>query len=213
LDGNRICIYSHPLDAAADRAGGRRLAVKMETGSRKMFDVRELTADVIKQIVIRDMFTAYHDFKALEFTPYHTDIRFDFIALDRAQRLSRIVEVKSSRADFLSDHKWEKYLPYATHFYFAAPQGMIKPDELPPNIGLAEVITLPHGYKQIQYTRRCRKLHDLTDKAYMKLIEGAFMRYRNERDYMEKQLKQMEHELRETKLEIERMRNTVGKGE
>ena len=169
-----------------------------------MFGVKELTADAIKQMVLRDMFQSAYDFEAVEFTPYHTDVRFDVIAFNRAHRTSRIVEVKSCRSDFLSDHKWKKYLPFATHFYFAAPQGVIRPEELPPNIGLAEVITLPHGYMCMSYTRKCKKLHDLSDSAYLKLVEGAFMRYKNEWSSMKDQLKQIKHELNETKKLLEK---------
>ncbi len=40
------------------------------------------------------------------------------------------VEVKSSRADFLSDAKWPDYLAYCDRFYFAVPEDF--PDELLP---------------------------------------------------------------------------------
>jgi hypothetical protein len=44
--------------------------------------------------------------------------RADLVALDRTGRVT-LVEVKSSRADFLADHKWPDYLPFCDHFYFA----------------------------------------------------------------------------------------------
>ena len=45
------------------------------------------------------------------------------------------VEVKSSRADFLSDRKWEGYLGWCDRFFFAVPESF--PDELlPPEHGL-----------------------------------------------------------------------------
>jgi len=40
------------------------------------------------------------------------------------------VEVKSSRADFLSDRKWEGYLGWCDRFFFAVPESF--PDELLP---------------------------------------------------------------------------------
>ena len=47
-------------------------------------------------------------------------------------------EIKVSRSDFLRDDKWRKYLKYCDVFFFAAPPGIIKPDELPPEAGLIE---------------------------------------------------------------------------
>lgn len=44
--------------------------------------------------------------------------RADLVALDRRGRIS-IVEVKSSRADFVSDRKWHAYLDHCDRFYFA----------------------------------------------------------------------------------------------
>ena len=47
--------------------------------------------------------------------------RADILALDRDGRLW-IIEVKSSRADFLSDHKWPDYAPFCDAFSFAVDQ-------------------------------------------------------------------------------------------
>jgi len=44
--------------------------------------------------------------------------RADVIGLDRDGRFV-IVEVKSCAADFLSDGKWEDYLPFCDRYYFA----------------------------------------------------------------------------------------------
>jgi len=45
-------------------------------------------------------------------------------------------EIKVSRSDFLGDDKWRGYLPLCNEFYFVAPTGVIKPDELPREAGL-----------------------------------------------------------------------------
>ena len=47
-----------------------------------------------------------------------TGRRVDLMALGRDGRLVAI-EVKSCRADFLTDRKWRDYLDYADQFYFA----------------------------------------------------------------------------------------------
>jgi hypothetical protein len=44
--------------------------------------------------------------------------RADLVAIDRAAGIT-IVEVKSGRADFMTDHKWHAYLGFCDRFYFA----------------------------------------------------------------------------------------------
>jgi hypothetical protein len=45
-------------------------------------------------------------------------------------------EIKVSRSDFLGDDKWQAYLPLCHKFYFVAPPGIIKPDEVSAEAGL-----------------------------------------------------------------------------
>lgn len=58
--------------------------------------------------------------------------RADLVAIDRAATIS-IVEIKSSRADFVADRKWQAYLDFCDRFYFAVdrdfPQGLLPADE------------------------------------------------------------------------------------
>ncbi len=75
---------------------------------------------------------------ASEFSPAGSGCRFDVIGLGRYTRQVRIYEVKSSRTDYLADTKWERYLPYCTHFAFVAPAGAIFRWELAREIGLIE---------------------------------------------------------------------------
>ena len=48
--------------------------------------------------------------------------RADLVALDRSGTIS-LVEIKSSRADFIADRKWQDYLAYCDRFYFAVAAG------------------------------------------------------------------------------------------
>ncbi|HYG60717.1 MAG TPA: MmcB family DNA repair protein [Symbiobacteriaceae bacterium] len=48
-------------------------------------------------------------------------------------------EVKVSRNDFMRDDKWANYRNYCHRFYFACPSGLIKPEELPEDVGLVWV--------------------------------------------------------------------------
>jgi hypothetical protein len=60
--------------------------------------------------------------------------RADLLALDRSGTIT-LVEIKSSRADFIGDRKWQEYLDYCDRFYFAVAPGF--PLELlPPDEGL-----------------------------------------------------------------------------
>jgi hypothetical protein len=60
--------------------------------------------------------------------------RADMAAIDRTGAIT-LVEVKSGRADFLSDRKWHEYLAYCDRFYFAVGRDF-PPDLLPPEEGL-----------------------------------------------------------------------------
>jgi hypothetical protein len=48
-------------------------------------------------------------------------------------------EVKVSRSDFMQDNKWANYRNYCHKLYFACPSGLIKPEELPVDVGLVWV--------------------------------------------------------------------------
>src|SRR5580765_3591485 len=50
-------------------------------------------------------------------------------------------EIKTSRNDFVRDEKWRDYLAYCTQFFFVAPPGIIRIDELPAEVGLIETST------------------------------------------------------------------------
>ncbi len=63
-------------------------------------------------------------------------VRLDAILVNTHRRLIRGFEFKTSRNDFLSDKKWEKYLKYCNTFSFICPTGVIKKEEVPKGIGL-----------------------------------------------------------------------------
>lgn len=53
----------------------------------------------------------------LEFVPTR-GLRVDVAAIGRAGEIW-VVECKSCRADFMTDHKWQGYLPYCDRFFWA----------------------------------------------------------------------------------------------
>lgn len=50
-------------------------------------------------------------------------------------------EIKVSRSDFIRDDKWRDYLPLCNELWFVAPQGVIDPQELAPEVGLLVAAT------------------------------------------------------------------------
>lgn len=47
-------------------------------------------------------------------------------------------EIKTSRADFLSDQKYPHYMTTCNLFYFVVPKGLITKDEVPSRVGILE---------------------------------------------------------------------------
>jgi len=72
---------------------------------------------------------AQRGFASLTEFPTRDGLRMDVCALGPKGEVW-CVEVKSSRADFLSDTKWEGYLGWCDRFFFAVPESF--PDEMLP---------------------------------------------------------------------------------
>lgn len=49
-------------------------------------------------------------------------------------------EIKVSRSDFVGDEKWPEYLKLCHQLFFVAPKGLIESSELPPEVGLIELL-------------------------------------------------------------------------
>jgi hypothetical protein len=99
---------------------------------------KKRTTAELRNLATERMRSLGYPYVASEFAPAASGCRFDVIGLGRYTRQVRIYEVKSSRADWLADSKWERYLPYCTHFAFVAPAGAIARWELDRDIGLIE---------------------------------------------------------------------------
>lgn len=76
----------------------------------------EVCADDIRRGVSRALAAADH--AVLAELPLANGRRADLVALGRDGRIT-IVEIKSSRLDFLTDQKWPEYLAFCDLFYFA----------------------------------------------------------------------------------------------
>jgi hypothetical protein len=73
-------------------------------------------AEDIRRGVCRALADADH--AVLAELPLGNGRRADLVAIDRTGMIG-LVEVKSCRADFLTDRKWYQYLDYCDRFYFA----------------------------------------------------------------------------------------------
>jgi hypothetical protein len=64
--------------------------------------------------------------------------RMDVWTMNRSWSRPRICgyEIKVSRSDFKNDNKWQNYLPMCNQLFFACPKDLIKPEELPGDVGL-----------------------------------------------------------------------------
>ena len=80
-------------------------------------------------------------FAVLAELPLPDGRRADLVALSSDGAI-RIVEVKSSSADFRADTKWMRYRLHCDQFYFAVPAGMAA-ESLPLDAGL--IIADAHG--------------------------------------------------------------------
>jgi hypothetical protein len=71
------------------------------------------------------------DHAVLAELPLGNGRRADLVAIDRAGAIS-LIEIKSCRADFMSDRKWHAYPEYCDRFYFAVasdfPHHLLPPD-------------------------------------------------------------------------------------
>jgi len=74
------------------------------------------SAPDIQRGVARALIDADH--AVLSELPLGNGRRADLVALDHAGRIT-LVEIKSCRADFLCDRKWQAYRDYCDRFYFA----------------------------------------------------------------------------------------------
>lgn len=88
--------------------------------------------------------------------------KIDVIAIKRSNNIEIWgFEVKTSKADFCNDSKWQNYLNYCNKFYFAAPPGLIKKGELPDGVGLVEINAngrfrwvKPTSFRPVEFPRK-----------------------------------------------------------
>jgi len=111
-------------------------------------DAPDITRPEATRLVARGARRLLRDmgFAALAEVPLPSGRRADLVALAPDGTL-HIVEIKSSRADFVADRKWSYYLDHCDRFYFAFPQSL-PPELFPPGPGL--IVADAHGGEMLR---------------------------------------------------------------
>lgn len=81
---------------------------------RRQSDTALLVARGVRRLLLAQGFSTICEM------PLASGRRADIVAV-ASDGTIHIVEIKSSVADFRTDHKWQEYGPYCDRFYFAAP--------------------------------------------------------------------------------------------
>lgn len=140
------------------RPGEATESVKTEKLTRKE------KAEALK--IAAAMYMSKRDFWPSFEVQINLRLRADLICVSRDYRIV-IVEVKSSKADFENDKKWERYLQYCDEFYFCADddtcqyiQGSIEKEH--PEVGYLELRDFSRIYPDSLYKTKLSKIANET---------------------------------------------------
>ena len=123
---------------------------------------RKEKAEVLK--IAAAMYMSKRDFWPSFEVQINLRLRADLICVSRNYRIV-IVEVKSSKADFESDKKWERYLPYCDEFYFCADDDTCKHireaiENEHPEVGYLELRSFSGVYPDSLYKTKRSKMQN-----------------------------------------------------
>jgi len=94
--------------------------------------------------------------------------RMDVVGVVPNGRRITIVECKAQRSDWLANRgKLEEYRSYCHLLFVAAPKGIVKPEELPPGVGLLTVYESGASARCVKWSR----LNEMTDEMYRLMLE------------------------------------------
>lgn len=97
------------------------MAFMRKSSSKKL--TRKEKAEALK--IAAAMFMSKRDSWPSFEVQINMNLRADLVCVSRDYRIT-IIEIKSSKADFKSDKKWESYLPFCDEFYFCSDYETIK---------------------------------------------------------------------------------------
>ena len=106
---------------------------------KQWIDWRELADDLVASVNVTGKWLCWVNQPLGSVQSDHVGVA-DVVSLYESYNpVCRVYEIKISHSDFLADFnagKYQRYLPHCSQMYFAAPKGIIKPEEVPPGTGL-----------------------------------------------------------------------------
>lgn len=107
--------------------------------TKEWTDWRDLAEDLINSINVTSKWLAWINQPLGSVQLDHVGLADVLAVYESYAPMARIYEIKISHGDFLRDlnaGKYLRYLPECNQLYFAAPKGIIKPNEVPAETGL-----------------------------------------------------------------------------
>ena len=139
----------------------------MDFQPRKKLKTGQLLARGMARHLTRLGFVSLEEFSPIK------GLRVDLLALGRKSEIW-IIECKSGREDFMSDEKWQNYLPWCDQYFWAVPTDF-PVDILPEQTGVfwadgydAELMRYP-PISTLSPTRRKSIIHRFAQRAARRL--------------------------------------------
>lgn len=126
------------------------------------------TADIMELLRTRHAGDVYYEESVIK----QGELRMDAWAMIKSWAHPRVIgyEVKLTRADFLSDHKMQRYLPYCNEMYLVCPRGIVDPSEVNESTGLIFVAST--GNKLITRKKAPWRDVQIPEQFYRALLFG-----------------------------------------
>jgi hypothetical protein len=112
----------------------------------------------------------------------------------------RLYEVKLTRGVWLSDKKFQKYLECCNRMYIACPQGVIKKNELPAEIGL--ITRSDKGWRVAKSPRLNIKPSKLDVDFVLSLLYRGYEETKVQRDLRDRAISESNYKLRDVAYQI-----------
>ena len=94
--------------------------------------------------------------------------RIDALSINMRKKMVRGYEIKTSRADFMRDKKFQTYSNFCDLLYLVCPENLIRRDEIPDGIGLIYVIESEfYIWKYVKRAKRNR----VDEKIFYRILE------------------------------------------
>ncbi|HUW33402.1 MAG TPA: MmcB family DNA repair protein [Planctomycetota bacterium] len=118
-------------------------------------------------------------------------------------------EIKVSRSDFIRDEKWRFYLAYCHELFFCTPKGLVKPDELPPEVGLIEATS--NGRRLVLKKRAAHRQLQIPEELFCYILMCRAKIIERQDGYSERPDREWWEEWMKMRIEERRFGKIVGK--